>query len=581
MGLSGVRPASTFAHMFDELVTAAGRTSGGEAIGAWAKVEAAACARRLAAMVEVLDRCHAADGSAEREQWYLDNWGAVSAEVGAAQQITSAAASNQLLIASALRDRLPSVAARFADGALSYRTVTAIVYRTAVIKDPAALRAVDAKLAKAVERWEPMSVDKFEKAIDYWVDRYDSHALRKSQRGARSRCLEVGTADASGMTSLWGTLFAHDAKAFDRWIVDLANTVCRDDGRTRDQRRADAMGAMADGLDRLACRCGADACPAVVAPPNNVIIHVVAKADDITDDDAELDGAEPRVRPNKPIGQMTLAEALREPPPTGPSSRRAGVMMGGSLVPPGLLGRLACQAQIRTIVHPGDAPPEPRYRPSQALADFVRCRDLTCRFPGCDQPADVSDIDHTIAYPVGPTQASNLKCLCRKHHLLKTFWSGALGWRDKQHPDGTVVWTSPSGQSFTTRPGSHLQFPSLCRPTAAAVAKPNATTLVNTGLAMPRRGATRARDRLHRINAERLLNEVQPRTDVLTGPTMPRRTIPEYRPSAADRPSRLLSVRRRPPTTEITTCRWTTQLTASSDASTQSDRQDSGGSSSN
>ena len=49
------------------------------------------------------------------------------------------------------------------------------------------------------------------------------------------------------------------------------------------------------------------------------------------------------------------------------------------------------------------------------------------RFPGCDEPAQHCDIDHTIAYPTGPTQASNLKCLCRKHHLLKTFG----GWHDQ------------------------------------------------------------------------------------------------------------------------------------------------------
>ena len=35
----------------------------------------------------------------------------------------------------------------------------------------------------------------------------------------------------------------------------------------------------------------------------------------------------------------------------------------------------------------------------------------------------------------GVTHASNLKCECRIHHLLKTFW----GWRDTQLPDGTGI----------------------------------------------------------------------------------------------------------------------------------------------
>ena len=60
------------------------------------------------------------------------------------------------------------------------------------------------------------------------------------------------------------------------------------------------------------------------------------------------------------------------------------------------------QAKLKPLPIP---PPvaEPRYRPSAALAELVRCRDLTCRFPGCDAPAQVCDIDHTIPHPLGPT----------------------------------------------------------------------------------------------------------------------------------------------------------------------------------
>ncbi len=124
--------------------------------------------------------------------------------------------------------------------------------------------------------------------------------------------------------------------------------------------------------------------------------------------------------------------------------------------------------------HPGarDAPrgppprrtrlPEPRYTPSRDLADFVRCRDLTCRFPGCDKPAQFCDIDHTVPYPVGPTHPSNLKCLCRFHHLLKTFWNGVKGWRDRQLPDGTVVWTSPHRAHLHHPPGQPAPVPAHC-----------------------------------------------------------------------------------------------------------------------
>ena len=63
----------------------------------------------------------AADGSEEREQWCLDNWDAVAASVAAAQNMSLGVAAHQLLIANALRHRLPRVAAVFAAGAISYR----------------------------------------------------------------------------------------------------------------------------------------------------------------------------------------------------------------------------------------------------------------------------------------------------------------------------------------------------------------------------------------------------------------------------------------------------------------------------
>ena len=130
----------------------------------------------------------------------------------------------------------------------------------------------------------------------------------------------------------------------------------------------------------------------------------------------------------------------------------------------------------------------------------MRCRDLTCRAPGCDRPAVDCDLDHTIPYSQGGlTHPSNLKCLCRQHHLLKTFW----GWRDEQLPDATVIWRLPDGHTYVTTPGSALLFPSLCAPTGHLPATAAVERCGERTAMMPLRTRTRAQNRAQRIATER------------------------------------------------------------------------------
>ena len=96
-----------------------------------------------------------------------------------------------------------------------------------------------------------------------------------------------------------------------------------------------------------------------------------------------------------------------------------------------------------------------------------------------------------------------------KQPSTQTFWAGPGGWRDRQLPDGTVIWTAPGGQTYTTHPGSRLLFPSLCEPTAP-VTVTGTPTAHTTGLTMPRRKSTRTQARQQRINDERRLNELDP-----------------------------------------------------------------------
>jgi Domain of unknown function (DUF222) len=82
---------------------------------------------------------------------------------------------------------------------------------------------------------------------------------------------------------LWGTLFAHHAAALDQRLDKLARTTCEADPRTLDQRRSDAMGALANGSDRLACLCGELDCRGTAPGTGSVVIHIVANSDSCAD----------------------------------------------------------------------------------------------------------------------------------------------------------------------------------------------------------------------------------------------------------------------------------------------------------
>ncbi|MEN4446829.1 HNH endonuclease signature motif containing protein, partial [Mycobacterium sp. SM3041] len=128
------------------------------------------------------------------------------------------------------------------------------------------------------------------------------------------------------------------------------------------------------------------------------------------------------------------------------------------------------------------------------------------------QPATACDVDHTIAWPVGPTHPGNLSPKCRKHHLLKTFYGGPDGWQDRQQPDGTIVWTAPTGHTYISVPESRILFPRTVTDTPLPNPPPQDTDLdappaPGRGVMMPIRRRTRAQNQAQQIAYERALNQ--------------------------------------------------------------------------
>jgi hypothetical protein len=448
------------------------------AMGEAQQAERAAFARQLLAVGEFtvrrMDQVYA-----EHEFWCVDDWEAIAAEIGAELGISRGRASSQMGYGRALIERFPKLAEVFAAGAVDFRVIGAAIFRTDLVHDKDALATIDAQLAARAPAWNKLSREKITELVDWMVIELDPEALRIAKQRDLDRHIEVAPGQY-GMAEIWGEVRGPDAAAFDVKLNDLAATVCPDDPRTKTQRRADALTPLAAGATRMVCTCGKPDCPAAgtEVSSNPVVINVLAEA-------ATVQG----------------------------TSDKPGYLPGYGAIPAATVVEMAKTASLHPVPSAKDLLAEPHYRPSAALTRFIRYRDLTCRWPGCDQRAIGCDIDHTVPYPDGPTHPSDTKCYCRIHHLFKTFHAGPAGWTEIQLPDGTIRWTSPHGRTYTTTPTGAQFFPQLGQPTATLVLPNGPPLSPYRDLAMPKRRRTRAQDRAYRVEYERAQNRARYEAD--------------------------------------------------------------------
>lgn len=461
--------ASTVARMFESNSDPRAPAAAVDAITLATREENAAGARRLAAIGDLWS-LRAPDDDVEKRYWAIDGYSGLVVEVAAALGVSRKRAQAQVDRAVMLRTRLPKVAAVYAKGLIDAVMVGMIVSRTDLIIDDDVAQQVDADLAAKIVAWGRLSKPKMEQRIDAIIAASDQAGVHAPRPPSQARYLDI-RASGPGCANVCGTVDAAAAAVLDAVLDDLAKTVCRKDPRSHDQRRAAAIDALARG-GRLQCQCGQSDCEA--AATGNLlastvgtrsVIHVIASPD-------AVEGGAP------------------------------GFLPGYGQIPADQVAQLAEGATLRQVDTPPDVI-EPRYRPSAKLAEFVRCRDLTCRFPDCDRPAEACDIDHTVPYPAGPTHPSNLKCLCRFHHLLKTFH----GWTDHQFPDGTVVWTAPTGYTYVTKPEGAHWYPQLGKPTGTPEVTEEPVRKPGRGYCMPKRKRTRAQERQQWVNEARMVND--------------------------------------------------------------------------
>ncbi|MDH6196733.1 hypothetical protein M2272_003386 [Mycobacterium frederiksbergense] len=515
------------------------------------RAEAVEAAGRLAVIAEIVAR-HCDDEDDTSAYRAIDGWETATAAVGATCNLSRGAASAQMRIAQALRERLPKVAAAFACGDISAKVISTITWRTHLVTDDDALRLIDTALAGAATTYGALTATKTEQAIDVWVEKFDPAAVRKTRTAARERDIHFGDPDdPNGTISIWGRLLATDAALIKNLLNAMARGVCDNDPRTVGQRRSDALGAIGAGADHLTCQCGDPDCQATGIDPRSraVVIHLLAQilpesatnthseeslspagAGDVAEgrggdaDSVETPSDEPAAQgaaqptkttvpaqlPRDPRihGEPNLGDygADRVPAVTGPPA----VILGGGIVPAPLLAELiATGATVKHLTNSDDLTGQTSYRPSTKLATFVRMRDLLCMFPGCAASAHHCDLDHTNPWPAGATHPGNLGPKCRTHHLIKTFQTGEGGWADVQHPDGSHTWTAPTGHTYHITPFSQVLFPDWATHTPAPPPEPAHTAISDRHMKMPVRQHTRQQIRTQRINTERRLNTEQ------------------------------------------------------------------------
>jgi hypothetical protein len=362
--------------------------SGGAAAPRLRVEVAAAWARQLAwVQARAVRALAVAAGPAPRAD-RADDW--VVAELAAALRLSPGSAQGRVRTARELLSRHAATLAAVEAGRICFDRARVIVEELGQLDDATAA-GVEAGL---LERAPGLTAGRLRGLAKRAVLVADPLlAERAHAAAAEDRCVSRELL-GNGMGELRAFLPVDDLAVCWAAINAIATNPDVEDGRSADQRRADALVYLLSGGE---------------VPSVSLVVH------------ADIDSA-----------GAVVAEAT-----------------GCGVLPASLLERLIAGASIRLHT---ETPPEatPGYRPSAPLDRWVRERDRHCRFPGCPRIAAGGDIDHVTAYSAGgPTTARNLVCLCRHHHRLKheTDWGLAYD------PDTkTTTWTSPHGTRYTDPP---------------------------------------------------------------------------------------------------------------------------------
>jgi hypothetical protein len=369
------------------------------------------------------------------------------AELGAVLGMSSTGAKKLIGHALELRHRLPRLWAQVQSGvvpAWQARSVAEVTIHTVPALTVEAARFVDAQVAAVAGRVAPAQLDRL---VAEAIKRYDLAAAdpasdpEDGHLHVDPRHVTINDEDVhfAGTMRVEAELDIADA-------LDLGHAVAQGAAQQKalgsteslDVRRAKALGDLARTQTALDLLTGSPAPDRASGP----------------DPDPRRQGDLPLAR-EVVIHAHFDASTVGKATVFGPTGR---IEEGQRLV---LLdqvkawcGDTRTKVTIKPVIDLNTELAAPGYAIPERIREQVLLRDRTCVFPWCTRPARRSDVDHIVEFDhgavaegrpqPGPTTTSNLACLCRSHHRLKTH----TAWHYRMLMPGVFEWTSPHGHHY-------------------------------------------------------------------------------------------------------------------------------------
>ena len=288
--------------------------------------------------------------------------------------------------------------------------------RTAPVADPDDLTTAVADLTDQARQLRP---EELARLVRHHTEQVrpprDEDRLDRGRRDARG--LWFGQPNATGMVGLRGVLDPEAAAVLKSAIDPLSaprpekdekgRTIAPDE-RTAARRRLEAL---LEVVQR-----GVASAPGVPKTDKAKVVVLI----DLDTLLADLNGDIPEAFRRKRTGGSGSGG------PSGTCTDRrtltgTGVTLSGDVLSPGVVRRMACDAEIIPMVLGGHSEPldvgrgERLYTRAQRLA--LIARDRECTWPGCTVPATWCDVHHTVHWcRGGHTSIDTGALLCRKHH---------------------------------------------------------------------------------------------------------------------------------------------------------------------